>query len=165
MASGHRLIAVALVSALVLLGAPSVLVAADAASAKRPRVTKLKHVGTVQGMPGARVEFTVVKRGRALRKVTNIRVTNVNLFCTDGNGNFSNQPVSTTFADTRIARSRFGWRDVPMKVEGAEQGYKTLGGNLSKDGKRASGDLRLRFWSGPEGGCGGQYEDWSSRAR
>jgi hypothetical protein len=148
------------------LALPTSLVAADAADAKKPKTTKIRHVGTFDDMPGSEVRFTLVKEGAKFKKAVNVQVTNVSLFCSDGNGHFSNRPFSTTFPNMKVGRALgvTGFAVSDIRLPEFTWGYKSVTGFIKARGKRASGDARIRFDEG-EGGCGGQIVSWTSTAR
>jgi hypothetical protein len=53
--------------------------------------------------------------------------------------------------------------ELPIKVEGFEEGYKAMSGFSRGGGKRAVGNLRIR-WFNAVGGCVGGRVEWSSTA-
>lgn len=143
-----------------LYGAPG------AADAKKPKTTKIRHVGTFDGMPNSKVTFTLVKKGRKLTKAINVSVSGVELFCSDGKGTFSMRPFSTSFPNVKIgaALGSVGFSTDDLRLQEYTWGYKRIFGVIKARGKRASGDARIRFDEG-EGYCGGAVVPWSSRAQ
>ena len=151
--------------ACVALGSALATGVADA----KPRTTKLRHVGQVEGMAHSRISFTLVKRGRKLTKAQNIRVRGVELFCDDEASNFFTQLWSGTFPDMKLGHAAgatgFGLSDLRFEVDGFSDAYKTIFGLVSHAGRRVRGDLRIRWYDdAKDGGCGGSEETWTSRA-
>jgi hypothetical protein len=156
--------AAAALACLVLVSA----VATGVADAK-PRTTKVKHVGQVEGMAHSRISFTLVKSGRKITKVQNIRLHGVELFCDDADDNFFTQLWSGTFPGMKMGHASgatgFGLSELRFEVEGFSDAYKTIFGLVSHGGRRAHGDLRVRWYDDvKDGGCGGSEERWTSRA-
>ena len=59
----------------------------------------------------------------------------------------------------------FGRSDLPFEVDGFSDAYESIFGLVSHGGRRARGDVRIRWYDDvKDGGCGGQYEKWTSRA-
>jgi hypothetical protein len=144
---------------------------APALAAKpKPKITKIKHLGTFPELPGSQVSFTLIKRGKVLVKAVDVQIS-VTLLCNDGQGgyswNFFDLPYATSFPDQRIGRNPFGTagfavEDIPLTE--FDWGYKRFSAFLKHRGRSAWGDIRIR-WEQEDGSrCGGAPETWISHA-
>ena len=142
---------------------------AAAVAEAKPRTTKLRHVGQVEGMAHSRISFTLVQARAQAHDVHNIRLRGVELFCDDAAHNFFTQLWSGTFPDMKMGpapgATGFGVSELRFEVDGFSDAYKTIFGLVSHGGRRVSGDLRIRWYDDvKDGGCGGSEETWTSRA-
>jgi hypothetical protein len=131
-----------------------------------PKTTKVRHVGSFDGMPGSQVRFTLVKKGSQLLKAVDIRVSGVVLQCSEGQGGRSTTTYSTAFPDAsvRSALGTVGFALSEMRLREFEWGYTSFVGFPTHRGKRATGDSRIRW---DHGGrlCDTGTASWTSRPR
>jgi hypothetical protein len=137
-----------------------------AAKPKKPRITKIQHLGSFDEMPGSQVSFTLIKQNGRPVKAINVQVSGVSLFCSDANHNFSFIPYATTFPNMPVGRNPFGQQgfaveDIPLTE--FEWGYKRFTSFLEQGGRSARGEVRIR-WEQDGGVCGGAVETWTSHA-
>ncbi|MGH2954000.1 MAG: hypothetical protein ACRDK9_08270 [Solirubrobacterales bacterium] len=122
--------------------------------------TKIKHRGTLVGVPSATVKFAVKKKRGDLKRITKLRFDDVPVTCADGS-------VGVVFGELRsfgLSGKRFT-RKGRIQGIGIQDGRLRVAGKLRRGGKVAKGKVRVAFKSSSGVGCGTDNRAWKTRKK
>ncbi len=117
---------------------------------------KIKHRGSIQGIPSAKVKFQVKKEGGDLRKVSNMRFNRVPVQCDDGSAG----TITAQLPNFGLANKKKFTRKGRIKGPGINNGTLRAFGKLRSGGKKAKGNVRIAFKSDTGAGCGTGALNW-----
>lgn len=121
----------------------------------------IKHEGSIDGVPAAKVKFAVKKNDGELKKVTNLHFNQVPVTCEDGSGGTVTAQLPSFALEGKNKFTRKG----PIEGAGISDGTLRAVGKLAGNGKQARGNVRIAFKSSSGSGCGTDVLNWSTAKR
>lgn len=120
---------------------------------------KIKHRGSIVGVPSAKVKFQVKKDRGELERLVNLRFNRIPITCADG----STGSVSAQLPNFPINGKDFT-RKGAIRGPGIQNGTLRAAGRFRAGGKRASGTVRVAFKTAGVG-CGTDDVAWRTSSR
>ena len=121
----------------------------------------IKHEGSIEGLPAAKVKFAVKKNDRRLQKVVNLRFDRVPVTCEDG----TSGAITAQLPNFSLRGKEKFTRQGPIQGVGISDGVLRAFGTLESNGKKAQGNVRIAFKSSSGSGCGTSVLNWSTKKR
>lgn len=121
----------------------------------------IKHEGSIDGVPAAKVKFAVKKNDGELKKVTNLHFSRVPVTCEDGSGGTVTAQLPNFALEGKDKFTRKG----PIEGAGISDGTLRAFGKFAGNGKRATGNIKIAFESSSGSNCGTKRLDWSTAKR
>jgi len=121
---------------------------------------KIEHRGTVTGVPGTEIKFTLQKRGGELKRINHMAFRDIPYTCDQGPGG----AIDADLPSFRISGNDFT-RKVILEGPGIDTGSLRVAGQFSRGGNRASGQVRFSFKQPSGAKCGTDDVGWKTRRR
>lgn len=118
---------------------------------------KIKHRGSIQGVPTAKVKFSVKKKRGKIVKVANMTFKDLPVLCANG----ASGTITAIMPSFNPHGKSFTKRG-PIRGPGINNGTLRVHGKFRKGGRKAKGNVQIAFKSDAGFGCGTGKRSWKT---